>query len=136
MHEKKRTWLKPEVENGEGSVRQLRPWFCPFGRFNPAVEDKASITRRCAAAGRGTGNNPHAWRCVPKWRNSGAKLKLSATTHLADAQRGIWLRHADPQGGAYRLDRHGDRLDFRRVQEITCRPFYAWERSAFGGKGG
>src|SRR5208283_2486809 len=92
VDEKKESWLKPEVENGEGGVRQGPSWFCPFGRFNYPVESQASITRRCAAAGRGTGNNPPAWRCGPKCGNSSAELKLSATTHLADPQRGIWLR--------------------------------------------
>ena len=38
IYEKKETWLKPQVENGDGGGRQRPLWFCRFGRFNHSVE--------------------------------------------------------------------------------------------------
>jgi hypothetical protein len=38
VYEKKGTWLKPQVENRDGCVRQRRLEFCSLGHFNYPAE--------------------------------------------------------------------------------------------------
>src|SRR5208283_2946195 len=79
--EKKGSWLKPEVENGEGACAKDRSGFVPR-LLQPCGGGPASMTRRCAGAGRGSDNNPHAWRCGPRRRSSRRRLATAATASI------------------------------------------------------
>ena len=68
VDEKKGTWLKPQVGNRDGGVRQRRLEFCSLGRFNDPAEGYAGVTRRCTAAGRGTDNIPHGRNTAKPWK--------------------------------------------------------------------